>query len=189
MKLFEIKEFTLSVTDEAWGIIYFKNILKRDKNRTKETAFKEMLFIYYYTDIRSDYVYIIDNKERCKEIIKDIGLPADWKIDSVITDAINYYNSMSLSPIAKLYKSSLKAADDISKYLESTDELLKERTVNGSVVNTLATITASLKSVPVIMKDLKAAYKEVLVEQKEMEGRTKGSRTMSYFEDGLDYDN
>jgi len=49
----------------------------------------------------------------------------------------------------------------------------------------LATITASLKSVPVIMRDLKAAYKEVLSEQKEMEGRTKGSKTMGLFEDGL----
>lgn len=185
MKLFEMKEFTLSVSDEAWGISYFKNILKRDKNRTKETSFKEMLFIYYYSDIRSDYVYIINDKERCKEIIKDIGLPSDWKIDSVIQEAVNYYNSMSLSPIAKLYKSSLKAADDISRYLESTDELLKERTLNGSVVNTLATITASLKSVPVIMKDLKAAYKEVLTEQKDMDGKTKGSRSFGLFENGI----
>lgn len=188
MKLFEMKDFNLHVTEEAWGLLPFKTILKRDKNRTKETAFKEMLFIYYYVDIRSDYVYIINDKERCCEIIKDIGLPSDWKIDSVIQNAIDYYNSMSLSPIAKLYKSSLKAADDISKYLESTDELLKERTVNGSVVNTLATITASLKSVPIIMKDLKAAYKEVLIEQKDMEGKTKGSRSYGLFEDGIKFE-
>lgn len=188
MKLFEMKEFTLSITDEAWGITHFKTILKRDKNRTKETAFKEMLFIYHYTDVRSDYVYIVNDKERCKEIVKDIGLPVDWKIDSVMQDAISYYNSMSLSPIAKLYKSSLKAADDISKYLESTDELLKERTANGSVVNTLATITGSLKSVPIIMKDLKSAYKEVLAEQKELEGKTKGSRSFGIFEDGFTID-
>lgn len=188
MKLFEMKEFTLSVTDEAWGITHFKTILKRDKNRTKETAFKEMLFIYHYTDVRSDYVYIINDKERCKEIVKDVGLPIDWKIDNIIQDAINYYNSMSLSPIAKLYKSSLKAADDISRYLESTDKLLKERTVNGGVVNTLATITGSLKSVPIIMKDLKAAYKEVLLEQKDMDGKTKGSRSFGLFEDGLNID-
>ena len=188
MKLFEMKEFVLQVTDEAWGITYFKTILKRDKNRTKETAFKEMLFIYYYVDVRSDYVYIVDDKERCREIIKDIGLPSDWKIDNAIQDAINYYNSMSLSPIAKLYKSSLKAVDDISKYLEQVDELLYERTANGSVVNTLATITSSLKSVPIIMKDLKAAYKEVLLEQKDMDGKTKGSRSFGMFEDGLNID-
>jgi hypothetical protein len=185
MRLFEMRDFNLFVTEESWGLVSFKPILKRDKSRTKETAFKEMLFIYFYSDIRSDYVYITDNLVRAKEIKKDIGLPDEWKIDDVMKDAIKYYESMSLSPIAKLYKSSLKAADDISKYLEKTDELLDERTANGSTVTTLATITGSLKSVPVIMRDLKAAYKEVLSEQKEMEGRTKGSRTMGLFEDGL----
>ena len=188
MKLFEMKEFNLHVTEEVWGLLPFKAILKRDKNRNKETAFKEMLFIYYYTDIRSDYVYIIDDKERCKEIIKDIGLPVDWKIDEVIKTAISFYNSMSLSPIAKLYKSSLKAADDISKYLEMTDKLLSERTDKGATVTTLATITSALKSVPIIMKDLKSAYKEVLSEQKELEGKTKGSRSFGLFEDGFTID-
>lgn len=188
MKLFEMRDFTLSVSEEAWGLLPFKAILKRDKSRTKETAFKEMLFIYYYTDMRSDYISISDSKIRCREIVKDIGLPSDWKIDDVIKEALRYYDSMSLSPIAKLYRSSLKAADDISKYLEQTDVLLNERTANGGTVTTLAMVTSSLKSVPIIMRDLKAAYKEVLSEQKELEGRTKGSRTMGFFEDGLDYE-
>lgn len=188
MKLFEMRDFNLQVIPEAWGLLPFKAILKRDKNRNKETAFKEMLFIYFYCDIRSDYVYITDNVVRTTEIKKDIGLSEDWKIDDVIKEAVRYYESMSLSPISKLYKGSLKAADDISKYLEKTDALLDERTINGGTVTTLATITASLKSVPVIMRDLKAAYKEVLSEQKEMEGRTKGSRSLNPFEDGLSYE-
>ena len=188
MKLFEMKDNVLLVSEEAWGILPFKAILKKDKSRSKELAFKEMLFIYYYTDIRSDYVTLADNDLRAREIKKDIGLPVDWKIDDIIKEAIRYYDSMSLSPIAKLYKSSLKAADDISKYLENTDVLLNERTANGGTVTTLATITGSLKSVPIIMRDLKAAYKEVLSEQKEMEGRVKGSRVLNPFEDGLNYE-
>lgn len=183
-----MKEYNLLVSEEAWGLLPFKAILKRDKSRTKDIAFKEMLFIYYYTDIRSDYVYQVDNEERCREIKKDIGLPLEWRIDDIISNAIKFYDSRSLSPIAKLYKSSLKAADDISKYLEKTDELLDERTNSGGTVTTLAVITASLKSVPTIMRDLKAAYKEVLSEQKEMEGRTKGSKTLNPFEEGLTYE-
>lgn len=185
MKLFEMKEFQLRVNEETWGLLPFKTILKRDKNRNKELAFKEVLFIYYYTDIRSDYVYIVDDKIREKEIIKDIGLPENWKIDIIILEAIKFYNSMSLSPIAKLYKSSLKAADDISKYLENADIILAERTDKGSVVTQLSTVTSALKSVPGIMKDLKSAYKEVLSEQIELEGKSKGSRNFGLFEDGL----
>lgn len=185
MKLFEMKDYNLLVDETAWGLLPFKTILKRDKNRNKETAFKEMLFIYHYIDIRSDYMYIVDNNTRYKEIKKDIGLPDDWKIDKVIQDALDYYEKMSITPTAKLYKSALKAADDIAKYLEMTDVLLAERTDKGSVVTPLSTVTASLKAVPVIMKDLKSAYKELIAEQKELEGRTKGSKTLGLFEDGL----
>jgi hypothetical protein len=188
MKLFEMKEYNLQVSEEIWGLLPFKAILKRDKNRNKETAFKEVLFVYHYCDIRSDYMYMTDDETRTKEIIKDIGLNENWKIDKVIEEAIAFYKSKSISPVSKLYKSSLKAADDISKYLENADALLNERTDKGGVVTSLSVFTSALKSVPGIMKDLKAAYKEVLAEQKEMEGRTKGSRTMGLFEEGLNFD-
>lgn len=186
MKLFEMKNYNLQVEESVWGLLPFKVLLKRDKTRQKEIANKEMLFIYFYTDVRSDYVYITDDKTRAAEIKKDIGLPEDWKIDKAIQEAIDFYDSKSVTPIANLYKSSLKAANDISNYLKSTDELLQERTDKGTVVTTLAVITSSLKQVPGIMRDLKAAYKEVVAEQKEMEGRTKGSRTLGMFEDGFD---
>ena len=188
MKLFEMKDYNLQVNEVAWGLLPFKTILKRDKNRNKETAFKEMLFIYYYTDIRSDYIHYIDS-QRAKEIIKDIGLPIDWKIDNVIKEAIEFYEKRSVSVIGKLYKSALKSANDTSEYLEMTADLLRERTDKGGTVTTLPMITAAQKTLPDIMKNLKAAYKEVLAEQKELEGRTKGSRTMGLFEEGLEYDN
>ena len=38
------------------------------------------------------------------------------------------------------------------------------------------------------MKDLKTAHKEVITEQKELEGRTKGSRTLNAFEEGLTFE-
>lgn len=188
MKLFEMRDYVLQVSEEAWGLSPFKAILKKDKNRNKELAFKEMLFIYYYVDIRSDYMYLTDDKIRLNEIKKDIKLPEDWKIDKTVEEALEFYKKMSITPTAKLYKSALKAADDIAKYLEMTDVLLAERTDKGSVVTPLSTVTASLKAVPVIMRDLKSAYKELLAEQKELEGRTKGSKTLNVFEDGLQFE-
>jgi len=185
MKLFEMKDYNLQVNEVAWGLLPFKAILKRDKNRNKETAFKEILFIYYYTDIRSDYMYILNDKERTTEIIKDIGLHVDWKVDKVMQDAIDFYKSKSVSVIGKLYQDALKSVGDMSEYLRMTDELLRERTNNGGTVTTLPMITTAQEKLPKIMQNLKSAYKEVLAEQKEMEGRIKGSRTMGIFEDGL----
>ena len=188
MRLFQMKDYNLQISDEVWGLLPFKAVLKKDKSRNKEIAFKEMLFIYYYTDVRSDYMYITDDKEREKEIIKDVGLPDDWKQDIAVIEAIQFYSSMVITPITKLYKSSLKAADDLSKYLENTNVILADRTDKGGVVTPLSTVTSALRAVPGIMKDLKAAYKEVFTEQKELEGRTKGNKTMGLFEDGLNFE-
>lgn len=185
MKAFEMRDFSLQVDPNIWGLLPFKAILKRDKSRTKELAFKEMLFVYFYTDIRSDYVYIADDKERASEIVIAIGLPIDWKMDNIIKEAVAFYEERSITPIGKLYKSALKAAYDVSKYLESAEALLAERTNNGGMVTKISDITNALAKVPAIMRDLKAAYKEVVKEQIELEGKTKGSKTFGMFEDGL----
>ncbi len=188
MRLFEFKEWSLSVLPEAWGLLPFKKILKRDKSRNKETAFKEMLFIYFYSDIKSDYSIISNLKEKESEIIKDIGLPDDWKIDDIIKEAIDFYEKRSLTVISKLYRDSLKAANDVSDYLTKTDELLNERDDKGKPITILSTILTSLEKITKVMKELKAAEKEIVKEQIETEGRMLGSKTMGMFEEGLDFE-
>ena len=189
MKLFEFKDWTLSVREEAWGLSPFKKILKRDKSRDKAMALKEMLFIYYYSDIKSDYSIITNELIKTEEIKKDVGLPEDWKIDSTMKEAIDFYESRSITTIGKLYRDALKAANDVSDYLRNTDIILAERDDRGKPVTTVNVITAAINQVNKLMKDLKAAEKEVVKEQQELEGRMKGSKTMSIYEEGLTFEN
>ena len=184
MNGFTLREGVLTVDDNLWGLEIFKKILKRDKSRTKDLALKEMLFIYYYTDIKSDYL-IIDIKLRTNEIIKDIQLPDNWKIDSIMEDAINFYEERSLTVIGKLYKNALLAANDISEYLTKTKELLEERDDRGKPVTTLTTIVGGISKIKVVMQDLKAAEKELIKERIETEGKMKGKQSMGMFELGL----
>jgi hypothetical protein len=188
MRLFELKDWSLSVREEAWGLSPFKSILKRDKSRNKDIAVKEMLFIYYYIDIKSDYLIISDLKLRASEIIKDVGLPEGWKIDQTIQEAIDFYESRSITVIGKLYKDALTSVREMSEYLRNTGDLLKERTSNGGTVTTLPMITSAQEKIPKIMQNLKAAEKEVVKEQIETEGRMKGSRSMGMFEEGLSFE-
>ena len=187
MNGFLLKEGVLTVEDQIWGLEPFKKILKRDKSRNKDLALKEMLFIYYYTDIKSDYL-IIDIKLRTNEIIKDIQLPDNWKIDSIMEDAINFYDERSLTVIGKLYKNALLAANDISEYLTKTKELLEERDERGKPVTTLTTIVGGISKIKVVMQDLKAAEKELIKEKIETEGRMKGQQAFGLFENGLTID-
>lgn len=184
MNGFLLKEYVLTVEDNMWGLEKFKKILKRDKSRDKDRALKEMLFIYYYCDIKSDYL-IIDSKFRIEEIKKDIGLPEDWKIDSVIQEAIDFYEERSLTVVGKLYKNALVAANDISDYLTKTKELLEERDDKGKPVTTLTTIVGGISKIKTVMQDLKAAEKELIKERIETEGKMKGKQSMGMFELGL----
>ena len=187
MNGFTLRDGILTVDDNLWGLEKFKKILKRDKSRNKDLALKEMLFIYYYTDIKSDYL-IIDIKLRTNEIIKDIQLPDNWKIDSIMEDAINFYEERSLTVIGKLYKNALLAANDISEYLTKTKELLEERDERGKPVTTLTTIVGGISKIKVVMQDLKAAEKELIKEKIETEGRMKGQQAMGLFEAGIKFE-
>lgn len=184
MNGFTLRDYVLTVEDNMWGLIPFKKILKRDKSRDKDRALKEMLFIYYYSDIKSDYL-IIDSKFRIEEIKKDIGLPEDWRIDSVLQEAINFYEERSLTVVGKLYKNALAAANDISEYLTKTKELLEERDERGKPVTTLTTIVGGISKIKTVMQDLKAAEKELIKERIETEGKMKGKQSMGMFELGL----
>lgn len=190
MNLIEFDKGTYSVTYSPLLLTLspFKKIIDRDKTKGKEVALKEIAFIAFFTDIRSDYMYIVNEEDRAKELIKDLELPKDWKIDSTIKQVIEFYNSKSVTVNSSIYKSACKAAIDISNYLNKTDVLLDERDENGKVVTDISKITSALEKVPKIMSNLNSAHTELIKEQKITEGRTKGSRTFNMFEDGLNDD-
>ena len=185
MKLFKMIDWQLQVEDSAWGLEPFKKILLRDKSKDKGQALKEMLFIYYFADLHSDYIQIVDKEERIIKIKKDILLDNEWKIDIIVQVAIDFYIESSITIIGGLYLSATKAVSAVRDFLEKTDTLLKERTDKGVPIYKLRDITAGLKDVKTIMQDLKAAEKEVIKEKKETEGRHKGQKVFNTLEDGV----
>lgn len=184
MKLFEYVDFEVKVLPEVWTLLPFKVLHDRDKSKGKEIAFKEVALIRHHCDVKSDYLIITDEVERIKQIKNDVGLPESWQVDPEINAAMNLYKERSITPIAQMYLDSIKSALDTTEYLSNSAVLLRERTNAGSPVTTVNSITSSLNSVTETMKKLKLAEKEVIKEQKEMEGRMKGSQEMSMFEEG-----
>ena len=184
MKLIEMKNWELRASEEVWGLIPFKKLLDRDSTEEKQIANKEILFVFFYCDIKSNYLQMSEVK-RAEEIKKDIGLPADWEKDAEIDAAIELYKKLSTTVIGKLYRQASKAASDVGDYLENTKELLNERDMNNKPVTDISKITTAIQRVPKLMADLRAAYNEVVKEQESLEGKKKGSQTMNMFEDGI----
>jgi hypothetical protein len=181
------KDGVLTISPEAYSLLPFKKIWDRDKSKDKNTALKELALIFFYSDIKSNYL-ITPEEDRISEIAKDIGLDSKWKADTVVNEAIEFYIKKSKSIIVELYEASLQSANHISEYLRDTKNLLEERTDKGSPVTTVSQITTALKSVPIIMKDLKNAYKEVIKETQESEGKSKGKQQYNTFETGLAFE-
>lgn len=183
MKLFKMKDWQLHISEEVWGLMPFKKILDRDKSKTKARANAEMLYIYYFCDIKSDYLSMSE-EDRKIELIKDIpSLPKKWKLDSIMQEAIDFYLKFD-TVIEKLYRQSLKSATAIGDYLERTNVLLEERDSQGKPIYDIAKITTSVQKIPKLMSDLKLAYKEVIKEQED-DNKKKGSKKFNTFEDGL----
>lgn len=183
MKLFKLENFVVNVSEEAFTLLPFKKLLKRDKSRNKETAFKEMAFLYHYADIKSDFL-IIPEDERTQAIIQRIGLPENWKIDADIQEAIDLYKERTVTPTMKLYQDTLNAALALANYLSDAKTLLEERTDKGGLVTTPATLTSAINGVNRLITDLLTLEKTVIREQQDTNARTKGARTLSMFEDG-----
>ena len=182
---FELTRGILTVTPETWGYIPFKKILERDKTEEKGEALMDMLFIWQYCSVGSDYEFLRDDKEREITIKNDIGLPKKWKIDKVMEEAIEFFNARSKTPLTELYDGTVNSVNAITKYLNNTDELLEERDRYNKPITKLSDITGALKSVKVIMRDLKEAYKEVVKESKIIEEKKLGKQTFNTFEEGL----
>lgn len=188
MKLFKMNNWELTLREEIWGLAPFKTLLDRDKTKDKEVANAEILFIWYYCDVQSDFL-IIPEETREKEIIKQIpALPKNWKKDKAIDEAIEFYEKMSTTIIQYLYKQAIRAAQDTADYIGNARALLNLTDNAGRPIYKINDITKGLKDVSIIMKNLKQAEKEVIKEAKDNEGKSKGSQQFNTFEGGLSID-
>ena len=188
MNLIELaSDYNIVINPILYSIKAFKDLIDRDKKKDKSRAIAEISFIYFYCDIRSDYMYITDLDKRVSEIKNDLAdLPKDWSPDDKVLNAVEVYKKRSTTILSALYESSCRAASDVSRYLDKTEELLEERDNNGKPIHDISKITTSLQRIPIIMKNLKLAHQELVKEQKEMEGRKTGERDFNLFEDGLE---
>jgi hypothetical protein len=177
MELFKFikNTYEIEVMPEVVKLKPFADIIKRNKSN-HDLTHKELSLIYFYADIRSDYMYIIDEAERLDSIIKDLKLPIGYKLDKPMVLAIEFYREKSTTVLTTIYEAAYIAACGIAEYIKGAKDLLNDGDVD------IAKITSAIEKVPKIMSNLKAAKKEIIDEQKELTGRSKGSKEMNMFE-------
>ena len=179
MKLFKYEGYKITISEEALLLKPFKAIWKRDKSLNKEKALSELGFIYFFCDIRSDYQYIVDEEARMASIKEGEGMPEDWTPDSVVLEAMQFYSTFK-STSALLLEDTRYAVDKLRKLLREID--LTQTDDKGKPIYTLNTITATIKQVPSLVKDLEEAERSIAKEIAQSD-KVRGAQSKSIYED------
>ena len=188
MKLFEFNktQFTVHITEEVIFLKPLKDVFDKDKSEDKSKALSELSYIWFFADIKSPYQYILDEKERSDEILKDIyGLPKGWKPDKKVTEAILFYKSIDKSALRNIYDGAKSAADAVNDVFKNAKAYIA---ASDNPIDAAKKVIEGLKGLPAVMDSLDAAEKRLIREVEEKEGRKKGSKELSMFEDGLKFD-
>lgn len=177
MKLFKYEGYKIVISEEAFALKVFRQIWNRDRTASKDKALMELGYVYFMVDPRSDYQYLVDKEERSKAIIEGEGLPANWKPDKLIEEAITFYDSMK-PPAALLLEDTRLMVDKYRKKLRGMD-------FDELEVKDLKDMGALIKGIPDLVKALDEAEKAVSAEMRNS-GRMRGQGEKTIMEDSLD---
>lgn len=187
MRLFEINENNeVIVEPQTWLLKPFKAIYDRDKSKDKFIAKKEIAYIWFFTDYKSDFNILDDDEAKYKEIKAALELPDTWKADKIILTAISYYADYSKTEASILLEKARKAVRKISTYLEDLDLTATDK--SGKMVHNPKIIADLIRIVPTLAESLIEAEKKVQEELDELGGAMKGSKEKSTYDDGFDFD-
>lgn len=182
MKLFKYENYEIVISEEALCVASFRALWKRDRSKTKEKAIKELGFLYFCYDPRSDYMFIIDEEDRIKAIKEQEGFDPKWKTDKLMLDAIDTYKFLLHTTAALLLEDTRILIDKIRMQLKEID--LTKVDEKGKPIYTLNTITSTVKQIPSLSEELKKAEK-ALSEEIEENSRMRGQKAKKMTEDGL----
>ena len=182
MKLFKYEGYKVVISEEAFALKVFRQIWNRDRSVNKDKAIMELGYVYFMIDPRSDYQYLVDEEERSKAIIEGEGLPNNWKPDKVVTEAMQFYSRFKPTA-ALLLEDTRVAVEKLRKLLRDIN--LQDTDDKGRPLYTLNTITATIKQVPSLAKDLDEAERALSSEMRNV-GKMRGQGEKTIFEDNLD---
>lgn len=176
MKLLKYEGYKVVIEPALLTLKPFKQIWTRDRTVNKDKALAEIAFIYFMTDPRSDYQYLVDDKERMKAIKEGEGLPPKWEPDRIVTAAMEFYKSFK--PISALL------LEDTRFMVDKYRKRLKDQEFDELEIKDLKEAGALIKQIPSLVKDLNEAEKALNSEMRES-GRMRGQGEKTIFEDDL----
>lgn len=178
MNVFEEIDGKINIHPEAYVLKPFKDIWNV---KNKEKAKKELAFIYFFCDFKSDFADIVNENDKTEEIKKVVDLPDNWKMNDKIKDAIKFYKERQKTPSMHLLDSALQFTEKLKNFYEDIDLLERDPKTNKLLHNVpqLQKGIAELSEQTESLKKLKNSVAREIEE----ESRIRGGGEIGYFED------
>lgn len=179
MELFELKNNNLDVHPAAYALAPFKPIVNQ---KSKQKVIKELAYIYFMADYKSDFSDLLNEEERSVEVKTVLELPKNWEPSDDVKKAIEFYKNRQMTPSMHLLEATLKMVEKLKQYYENID--LDERDERGKPVHNVASVQKGAGEIGVLTEALKN-LREAVAKEIEEASRVRGGGEVGYFEDGI----
>ncbi len=182
MKLFNYKDYKLQISPEAYALKPFAKLVKRDRSKDYNQSNKELAYLYFMYDPRSDFSFEINEEDRKERVIASVGLSPTWEPDKVMLEAIELYKELTTTSASILLTNTRVLVNNISHTFSNLD--MSALDSDGRLLHNMGQIMTAVKQVPSVIKELAEAEKTVAKEI-EAAGKMRGDKQKSILEDGL----
>lgn len=184
MQLFSLDNYKLVISEEAYLIKPFRDIIRRDKDRNKSKAIAELGYIFFMVDPRSTYAYITDVEKKSEAIKEAVGLSKKWKPDSVVIQGLKIYEIASETTAGLMLKDFRTSVDKVRAFL--TTFSLEAKDKFGKPLYPVTTIVNALKQIPILVKQIIETEK-MLIQELASSGSMRADKIKKLAEDGFDF--
>jgi hypothetical protein len=177
MKLIRLEDYQIKVADEALLVRPFRRLFNMDRSKGKETFYKQMSILYFVYSPSSNYAYIVDEKDRLKEVLAQEGI-TDFHNTAEFKEAVEVYRKLVKTSSSELLEDTRLIIEKMRQALKSIDfDSLEEK----DAVNAVKTVASVVGMIPKLVKDLAEAEKAVNKELEE-QGNARGSQELTIFD-------
>lgn len=120
MGLFNLKDTQVILDPNVLVIPEFKALWDRDKTKEKDSATKELSYVYFLEDFNSPYA-VIPEHLRAKTVKEDFVKNESWKEDELVLAARKKYKLLSETPTIRFVKSVRNVIDKMTDYLNTVE--------------------------------------------------------------------
>lgn len=178
MKLIKQENYEIKISDEALLVKPIRKLYHQDRSQGKERFYQQMSILFFVYNPSSNYSYIIDEKERLKEVCEQEGIK-DFKMTADFKDAVKIYKKLCITPEALLL-------EDTNAFIDKSRKVLRD--INYDELDDIKDKVATMKTgmsiadmVPKLVKNL-AEAKKIIEKEQEETSNARGSQELTVFD-------